>query len=187
MINLKSKPPTVLPGELVVLRKYATSDADDLYEAARESVDEVFPYLPWCHPAYRKRDSVNWLKAVQKQWKSGEGYDFAILDPSDQRYLGGCGLGIDKPHTANLGYWMRTSATQKGLATEATRLLREFAFKHLGLARIEIVMAVTNLASRRVAIKAGAHFEGIIRNELHLHDEYLDAYLYSFIPSDFND
>ena len=82
---------------------------------------------------------------------------------------------------ANLGYWLRTSATGQGFATEATLGLANFAFQHLGFERLEIIMATHNEASRQVAINAGACFEGTLRNRLQLHGTLFDAYLYSLI------
>ncbi len=69
-------------------------------------------------------------------------------------------------------------------ATRAVRLLARFGFEELGLGRIEIVAAVGNKASQRVAEKAGAHREGVLRRRLCLHDEYHDAVMYSLIPDD---
>lgn len=34
------------------IRRYAAADAAALHEAARESVAEIFPWMPWCHPGY---------------------------------------------------------------------------------------------------------------------------------------
>ena len=86
---------------------------------------------------------------------------------------------------ANLGYWVRTSATGRGVATAAVRLAAHFGFESLDLIRIEIVMAVANLASRRVAEKAGATLEGTLRECLYLDGNAHDAYLFSLIPADF--
>jgi RimJ/RimL family protein N-acetyltransferase len=41
-----------------------------------------------------------------------------------------------------------------------------------------------NLASCRAAEKAGAHFEGFLRNRLHLHGDWHEAAMYSFVPGD---
>ena len=46
----------------------------------------------------------------------------------------------------NLGYWVRTDATRRGIATAATRRLARWAFEALGLRRVEIVIAPGNAA-----------------------------------------
>jgi RimJ/RimL family protein N-acetyltransferase len=92
---------------------------------------------------------------------------------------------IDKPHLrANLGYWVRTSATRRGFATAAARLLARFGVEHLNLDRIEIVAAVDNIASQRVAEKLGAVREGVARHRLRIHDVPYDAVVYSLLRAE---
>ncbi|NIV38466.1 MAG: N-acetyltransferase, partial [Anaerolineae bacterium] len=60
----------------------------------------------------------------------------------------------------------------------------QFGFQQVGLRRVEIVVAVENWASRRVAQNAGAHFEGILRNRVRLAGDNVDAAMHSLIPED---
>jgi RimJ/RimL family protein N-acetyltransferase len=74
-------------------------------------------------------------------------------------------VGLDQitvDGTADIGYWVRTSQTGLGLATAAVRLVARFGFEDLGLRRLEMLIATDNLASRRVAEKVGATFEGVL-------------------------
>jgi RimJ/RimL family protein N-acetyltransferase len=86
---------------------------------------------------------------------------FAVVN-GDGGFLGGCGInqihGIHRFGT--LGYWVRTSATGRGVATEAVRRAAEFAFRNTDLVRLEILCAVGSAASQRVAVRAGAAREG---------------------------
>ena len=85
---------------------------------------------------------------------------------------------------ANLGYWVRTSAARRGVATNATRAVARYGFEELGLQRIEIVAAVRNLPSQRVAEKAGAVREGVLRKRLLIRGEAHDAVLFSLVAED---
>jgi RimJ/RimL family protein N-acetyltransferase len=85
---------------------------------------------------------------------------------------------------ANLGYWVRQSEQRKGIALEAVKAIAGFAFASLGLARVEIVAAVENRASRRVAERAGAHFDGIAPNRIIDHGQPQPAAVYSLLPPD---
>jgi ribosomal-protein-serine acetyltransferase len=109
-------------------------------------------------------------------------FEFAIVS-GDDRYLGGCGLNqIDAVNRrANLGYWVRTSAIRQGVATRAVRAIRDWAFEHTDLLRLEIVVALGNEASQRVAAKSGAIKEGVLRNRLLLHGAIHDATIFSLI------
>ena len=170
----------------VNIRPYREDDVQPLFDAVRESVAEAYPWQPWCRPDYTLEDSRTWVSTTATAWEKGEEYHFAITDGKDQRILGGSGINEIRKQDGfgNLGNWVRTSCTGQGIATRAVRLLARFGFEELGLGRIEIVAAVGNKASQRVAEKAGAHREGILRRRLCLHDEYHDAVMYSFIPDD---
>lgn len=171
----------------ITIRPYEPADAARLYEAARESVAEVAPWLPWCHAGYTRAEAEAWVASRPAAWAEGEAYSFVVADAASGRFLGGCGLNTFHPvhRFANLGYWIRTSATGRGAATAATRLVARFGVEALDLVRIEVVVAVDNVSSLRVAEKAGAHREGLLRNRLVCDGRIDDAVMFSFVPEDF--
>lgn len=176
---------TELTDGIISLRLYTTDDADQLYEAVRESIPELEPWMPWCHPDYSIEETRQWLSMRDQARESGTDYGFRIADARSDRMLGGVGLSqINLHRAANLGYWIRTSATGRGVATRAALLLARFGFEELNLVRIEIVAAVGNLASQRVAEKAGAVREGIMRKGLLVRGVAHDAVLTSLIAED---
>jgi len=170
----------------ISIRPYRADDSGALFEAVRESVDQISPWLDWCHANYSRSDSEAWASSREAAWRSGEDYSFVIVDCATQRFLGGCGLNqINHTHGfANLGYWVRSSWTGRGVATAAAALVARFGFQERGFKRIEIVAAVDNRASQRVAEKAGAHREGVLRCRLMTHGRLHDAVLYSLIWAD---
>src|ERR1044072_7947792 len=103
--------------ERILIRPYAEGDATALCEAVLESKPELIPWLPWCHEQYSIDDSRDWIADRLKRSTGQEEYAFAIFDQAD-RFLGGCGLNqiCQRNQTANLGYWVRTSATKRGIA-----------------------------------------------------------------------
>lgn len=177
---------TELSDGIISLRHYGLEDVEDLYEAVRESMPELQVWMPWCHPDYSIEESRNWIALREDARTRGSEYDFCISDASTGRYLGGVGLNQFNPHrAANLGYWVRTSAAGRGVATRAARLVARFGFEELKLIRIEIVAASGNLASQRVAEKVGAVREGLMRKALIIHGEPHDAVLTSLLAEDF--
>jgi ribosomal-protein-serine acetyltransferase len=80
-----------------------------------------------------------------------------------------------------VGYWVRSSATPQGVATAALQRLVQWAFQHTALMRLEVVVSTQNAASLRVAEKAGAVREGVLRKRLLLHGVWHDAVLFSFV------
>jgi ribosomal-protein-serine acetyltransferase len=170
----------------LLIRPFRQEDAGALYEAVRESISEVSPWLPWCHQNYSIEESRAFIGSRELASQGGEWYSFGIFETDGGGFLGGIGINfINRVHQmANLGYWVRSSASGRGVATMATRLAAKFGFEQLGLHRIEIVAAVGNIASQRVAEKAGAKREGVLRKRLLIQGESLDAVLFSLVPED---
>lgn len=172
----------------VLIRPYRAADIGVMYEAVCESIAEVAPWLPWCHAGYTIEETTAFVTAREEAWKSDEAYAFAVFDASAGTYLGGVGLNfINRIHQcANLGYWVRSTQTGHGIASAATRLAARFALEQLGFQRIEILAAVGNRASQRVAEKAGATREGTLRKRLLVNGQPQDAVLYSLVAEDLN-
>jgi ribosomal-protein-serine acetyltransferase len=166
----------------VRIRPYRDDDAPRLHEAARESVADVFPWLAWCHPQYALEDAAAWAGSREALARQSLEYHFVIADEQD-RFLGGCGINqINRIHRfGNLGYWVRTSAAGRGVAASAVALCADFAFRHTDLVRLEIVCASGNRRSQRVAEKAGAVREGVLRDRLLLQGTLHDAVMYSIV------
>ena len=169
-----------LQDALVRLRPYRLEDADAVFEAVAESIPEVGAYETWCHEGYTLENAAEYVAWWVSSWEKGTAYYFAVHEAGG-RYLGSCGLaGIDREHgTAGMGFWIRTPRTNQGFATAAARLVTEFGNDVLGLARVEVLAAVDNAASRRVAEKLGARFEGILRDRFLLRGKRHDGALYA--------
>ena len=178
---------TILTDGIIILQPPKIDHIPNLVEAVQESVAEIMPWMGWCTPAYNAEIAGSWLTAIPAAWESGTQYALVITDAQTGNILGGTGLNhINYQYRlANLGYWVRTSATGCGIATRAAHLVAEFGVKQIGLLRAEIVVAVGNNPSLRVAEKTGARREGVLRNRLIVRENVLDAVMHSLIPQDF--
>jgi RimJ/RimL family protein N-acetyltransferase len=170
----------------VLIRPFREADAPLLYAAVRESIPEVSPWLPWCHENYSIEESRQFVLSREIVSQGDEWYSFAVFSKDERRFLGGVGLNfINRVHqVGNLGYWVRSSETGKGVAARAARLAAQFGFGRLGLQRIEILAAIPNLASQRVAERAGAIREGVLRKRLLIRGVPQDAVLFSLVRED---
>jgi ribosomal-protein-serine acetyltransferase len=177
--------PDSISGEgRIALVPVEATQAKGLYEGIIESRAELSPWLEWVHPGYSIADTEQWVTRCRKAWEMDSSFGFTIVEHQTSQILGGCNIGIDRPvhRNGSIGYWIRTSRTKKGFASEAAALLAQFGFAQLGLIRAEIVVAVGNVASQRVAEKVGALREGLQRNRLLFRGEPRDAYVFSLIP-----
>src|SRR5688572_11031094 len=141
--------------------------------------------MPWCHQGYSIEDSRSWLAIQVPAFQQGTAFEFAIVS-ADGRYLGGCGLNrIDRENKrANLGYWVRSSARGRGVATAAVHLIREWGFRNTDFICLELVIPVGNVASHRVAVKSGEPRDGTLRSRLLVHGICHDTAIFSFIRAE---
>jgi RimJ/RimL family protein N-acetyltransferase len=130
-----------------------------------ESREHLRPWMPWARAPMSVEQSEEHCRTMQARWHAREELDFCFYARDDGTLVGKGGL-----HTIEwsvprfeIGYWIRSSRTGRGYATEATLGLVELARAHLGAVRIEISSDTRNAASRRVAQKCGFELEGIRR------------------------
>lgn len=111
---------------------------------------------------------------------------FAIEDSANGDLLGGVQLiNVNKrPATAGVGYWIATPARNRGVASAAVTLLCAWAFEALGLKRIDLWTVPGNVASERVAERAGFRREGVLRSYAEIRGRRTDALMYSLLPDD---
>ncbi len=166
----------------ITLRPYRVEDARALHEAVMSSVAEIRPFGSWCHFGLTLEGMRAWIEAQVQAFEDLKAFELAILS-ADGEFLGGCGLNQidDANRRANMGYWVRSSATRRGVATAAIRQLVQWAFDNTDLVRLEVVVSTENVASLRAAEKAGAVREGVLRSRLLLHGAAHDAVLFSFV------
>jgi RimJ/RimL family protein N-acetyltransferase len=83
-----------------------------------------------------------------------------------------------------MGYWLLPEGRGRGLATRALRLLSTRLLTETACERCELWVDAENVASRRVAERAGYRFEGLLRSYAVVRDRRADAAFYSFLPVD---
>jgi RimJ/RimL family protein N-acetyltransferase len=171
---------------ILTLRPYQVTDIEPCFNAIRESINELLPWMWWCHSNYSINDTQIWIGSRPDAWENAIECSFAIIDSKDGSFLGGCGLSnINRTdRCANLGYWVRTSRSRQGVAPAAALGVARFAFKEVELNRAEIVIATENKASIRVAEKIGALREGILRKRIVVRDTVYDACMFSLLADD---
>jgi RimJ/RimL family protein N-acetyltransferase len=166
----------------ISIRLFTEADIDALYAAVDESRAEVSRWMAWCTPDYSREHASQFINASMAGHANGTSHDFAVCDARGV-LAGVCGINhinlIDR--FANLGYWTRSSCTQQGIAPAAVLAVAEWAFANTPLNRLQIVAAVDNVRSQRVAIKAGALREGVLRQRMLVLGLPSDAVMHSLI------
>ncbi len=83
--------------------------------------------------------------------------------------------------SAELGYWIGEPYWNKGIATQAVKIIVEFGFTKLGLVRIYSGVFEHNVASMKVLEKAGFELECIAKNAIIKNGKICNGHRYAMI------
>lgn len=171
---------------VITIRPFEPEDIPSFFSAVRSSVEALGRWMPWCHAEYSIDEAKEWAATCQSAWDQGTSYPFLIVETRSNEVLGSVDINqLNRDHNfGNIGYWVSSSQTGKGIATAAVKLVAHYGFTKAGFTRLEIIAEVENKASRRVAEKVGAKLECIARNRLVGWGKTQDAAVYSLIPTD---
>ena len=173
----------------LTLRKLRVSDSDDMFDYSRDP--RVTEFLLW-EPHKTVRESRDYLDYLQKCYRSGEFYDWGLVERASGRMIGTCGFtSLDFKHnSAEVGYVLNSAVWGKGYAVEAlTRVLR-FAFIDLNVHRVEAKYIVGNERSLRVMKKMRDEIRGnspgidVHQRKLPRHRLLLDTRRRVFVQTD---
>jgi RimJ/RimL family protein N-acetyltransferase len=183
-----NRPDVKIPHQIestrLVIRPPRVGDAPAMVEAIAESIDELRPWMDWAQKVPSVEESEARFREVSAKIEAREDFQLLLFERQTGRLVGSSGL--HRPDwsvpTLEIGYWVRTSLTGRGFATEAARAIAAFGFETFRARRIEIRTDSRNRASQRVAERAGFELEGILRNHMRNVDGGLrDTMLYSRI------
>jgi RimJ/RimL family protein N-acetyltransferase len=86
------------------------------------------------------------------------------------------------PHRrAEVGFLVVPAARRRGVGVEALRLISAWALGTLGLQRVGLATIGDNVATQRLAERAGYRHEGILRAYTREWDEPIDNWIYSVV------
>lgn len=144
----------------VVLRRHLADDIDAVHGMIEESRDHLRPFMPWADQA-RDETAAFIAKAVEG-WDAGTDFEFLVAVRADaasggsERLLGGAGLDSRPgPGALEIGYWLRTDATGRGVMTDVARCLTDVAMTLPGVDRVVICCDEANVRSAAIPPRLG--------------------------------
>jgi ribosomal-protein-serine acetyltransferase len=162
------------------------SDGHELWEAVDGSRWHLERWLPWVPFNNSPDASQRYADACASDWDAGRAARFAIRDRASRELLGVVGLDscIHLHRSCELGYWLKRDATGRGLMTEASRAVVDFAFARMTVHRMRCAAATDNHGSLRVIARLGFRFEGIARQAEFVGGRWLDHAVFSRLATD---
>jgi ribosomal-protein-alanine N-acetyltransferase len=172
-------------GEGVRLRLPRPSDYGEWRELRAVSRAFLQPWEPtWpaddlSRVAFRRR-----LLAYARDRDAGLAYPFFVFRAHDDALSGGITLSNVRRGVAQMGsvgYWCGKPFVRQGLTLAAVQALSSFAFRTLGLHRLEAACIPDNGPSRRLLEKAGFTEEGFARAYLKINGAWRDHVLFGLV------
>jgi RimJ/RimL family protein N-acetyltransferase len=166
----------------LTLRPFDPADVPWVFEVSLDPAVQQFVQVP---SPYRLEHAKAFVEDLAiAGWDRGRRAEFLVAEAATGRRLARIGLGLPTPGAGEVGYWVDPVARGRGVATAAVRAMCGWAFTTLDLDIIQWSCEVGNVASRRVAEKAGFLIEATLRKRLHHLGQRVDAWVGSILKDE---
>ena len=154
------------PGSGFFLRRLTPGDVHAVHDAVLASFAEIHPWMPWCTEPVDIEDQRQFVARSAVNWDEAVEFNFGVID-ADGRLSGMTSL-MDRvgPGGLEIGYWLRTDVTGRGVITAATRALTALALALPGVTHVEIHCDAANLRSAAVPRRLGFRLEREVVREI---------------------
>ncbi len=149
---------TVIETPRLILRHFVEADLDAL-SALMANAD----FMRFSSGVFTREQTASFLfDRVIAPARAGLPSQFALVLREEKRLIGYCGFFrqvVDGVNEVEIGYRLHPDYWNRGLATEAARAVRDYAFEVMKLGRVISLIHPENHASRRVTEKNGMTLE----------------------------
>ncbi len=153
--------PVTLETARLVLRPFATTDADAVYATCQDTAIQY--YTPISSP-FRREDAEKYVEeTVPQGWATGRDHIFGAFRKDNGALVGSFCATRKSQGVYELGYWTAKEQRRRGYSAEAARAVCDWCFAELDSHRVEWWAMVGNTASRALAEKLGFTLEGTLR------------------------
>lgn len=135
----------------LLLRAPDERDVDAIVAACRDP--EISRFIPFVPSPYTEDDARAFLADVREAWRESPERTFAVADAERDEFLGVVTIRLREG--GSVGYWLKREARGRGVMTRAVRAVVEWACEEQGIERLVLTAHPDNVASQRVAEKAG--------------------------------
>ena len=178
----------VIRTERLELRPWRAEDAAVLKDAIDSSLDALRQWVPWATTEPSPVETIaERLASMHAKFVDGVDWTWGLFGGDGSRVLGGIGahprIG---PGALEIGYWIRTSDTHRGLATEAVRAVLPVAFARPDIERVEIRCDPRNERSAAIPRRLGfTHTAVLPNNYITPSGQPRDTAVYCLMRNDF--
>jgi uncharacterized protein (DUF952 family)/RimJ/RimL family protein N-acetyltransferase len=167
---------------MITLRPVQPEDADILFPLIYKTA--VTDTLLWDGPSSLDEYRQGLAERAERSAR-GEIHLFTIIESASGQPVGMTDIRPMEDFRADVGIWIGQPYHGRGYGTQAVRLLVEYGFGQLKMAKIEAYIFCGNWSSRRIFEKNGFILEGTIRQSVRKRGQLLDEWLMGITHADF--
>ena len=174
----------VVEGKRIYLRQLELNDCNEEYVKWMNDPD-VVRYL---EVKWNRQDILSIRDFVIQQRNNDHSFIFAIIKKDNNQHIGNIKIGPinNRYKHADISYFIgEKDEWNKGLTTEAIRLICEFGFRDINLHRIEAGAYDRAVGSWKALENNGFMREGVFREQVNYEGAYIDVYRYGLLHNEF--
>ncbi len=128
------------------------------------------------------------VRGLLRQLENDEGLPFLILYKGEVvGQLNVANILHGSVSSCVIGYWIIPEVAGNSITPTAVALAMDYAYKVVGLHRVEIDIRPENGASIRVVQKLGLRYEGLKKNYIHINNAWRDHYVFALTAEEVPD
>lgn len=152
----------------LIIRSPENGDAKPLNDAINRSLPELQRWMLWAKdPSLGPTEEF--VADAVKQWNSDKPstLPLILIDKASNQIIGASGYNERSDFSVpyyDIGYWLDTKYTGKGLAAECLNAQARYAFAEFKAVRVQICAEPDNIKSLNVAGRCGFKHEATLQN-----------------------
>ena len=165
--SVQDLPPLILEGEVVRLEPLRREHTPLLWDAAKDSLDDLFRWIPY--PMRTPEDFQHSVDRILQEQECGLSVPFATIERASGRAIGSTRfMNMDLPnYRVEIGStWIAPAWQRTAVNTEAKYLMLRHAFEQWQCLRVELKTDSLNQKSRNAILRLGAKEEGTLRQHM---------------------
>jgi ribosomal-protein-serine acetyltransferase len=170
--------------EKVRLESLELSMAEVVFKTIERDRQYLREWLPFIESTTVITDTEAFIKSLISQKEKKRDEVFAIW--YNEEFAGLIGYKDTDwiNHKTEIGYWLARPMQGKGIMTACVSSLVSFAFRKMGINRVQIKIAKGNVKSEGIPSRLEFCYEGTEREGELLHGKYHDLNIFSLLKKD---
>ena len=153
-------------GVEIVLRPFEPDDAENFQKTLQVTLPQLYKVMLWPVQEWNFQECLQWVVKTHGEYFMGTIFEWGCFDLNTGELLGSVGImpaNPVNPDNWEIGYWIATPHTNKGLGTLITQIASAASFLCLKVSRLQVGSMKENPASIKVIEKCGFQYEGMLR------------------------